>query len=153
MGRSAQRGPKRRLDERLVDEGLAESRTRAQALILAGVVLVDDQPIDKVGTRVADAAFVRVRGGVSRFVSRGGYSQILDELDRLLATYGERNMPQPEEVRSLREQVAVQLTELDAERSKQKKAALEDLAQILVEASEDELHALVKQYIKKYHSH
>jgi len=51
---------------------LAESRTRAQALIRAGRVLVDDVPVDKPGTRVRDEAVLRVRGGDRRFVSRGG---------------------------------------------------------------------------------
>ncbi len=53
-------------------EGLADSRTRAQALIRAGRVLVDDVPIDKPGTRIPGAAALRVRGGERRFVSRGG---------------------------------------------------------------------------------
>lgn len=56
-----------------MEEGLAESRSRAQALILSGVVLVDDVPVDKAGARVADAAVIRLRGGgPPRFVSRGG---------------------------------------------------------------------------------
>jgi 23S rRNA (cytidine1920-2'-O)/16S rRNA (cytidine1409-2'-O)-methyltransferase len=53
-------------------EGLAESRSRAAALILAGKVLVDDTPVDKPGTRVRPESHVRVRGGERRFVSRGG---------------------------------------------------------------------------------
>jgi 23S rRNA (cytidine1920-2'-O)/16S rRNA (cytidine1409-2'-O)-methyltransferase len=61
-----------RLDERLVREGLAETRTRAQALIRTGRVLVDDVPVEKPGTRVRGAARVRVRGEDRRFVSRGG---------------------------------------------------------------------------------
>jgi 23S rRNA (cytidine1920-2'-O)/16S rRNA (cytidine1409-2'-O)-methyltransferase len=61
-----------RLDERMVRDGLADSRTRAQALIRAGQVLVDDTPQDKPGTRVGDAARVRLRGEVKRFASRGG---------------------------------------------------------------------------------
>ena len=68
----AQRKGRQRLDERLVVEGLAESRSRAQALILSGVVLVDDVPVDKAGASVPDAAGIRLRGGVRRFVSRGG---------------------------------------------------------------------------------
>jgi 23S rRNA (cytidine1920-2'-O)/16S rRNA (cytidine1409-2'-O)-methyltransferase len=63
---------KPRLDELVVARGLAESRTRAQALILAGRVLVDDKPADKPGTRVAEDAPVRVRGEERRYVSRGG---------------------------------------------------------------------------------
>jgi 23S rRNA (cytidine1920-2'-O)/16S rRNA (cytidine1409-2'-O)-methyltransferase len=61
-----------RLDERMVRDGLADSRTRAQGLIRAGHVLVDDAPEDKPGTRVRDTAQVRVRGGAKRYASRGG---------------------------------------------------------------------------------
>jgi len=61
-----------RLDERVVREGLAPSRSAAQALILAGRVLVDDEPVDKSGTRIATERSVRLKGGVRRFVSRGG---------------------------------------------------------------------------------
>lgn len=53
-------------------EGLAESRSRAQALILAGRVLVDDAPADKAGTRVRPESHVRLRGAHRSFVSRGG---------------------------------------------------------------------------------
>jgi 23S rRNA (cytidine1920-2'-O)/16S rRNA (cytidine1409-2'-O)-methyltransferase len=53
-------------------DGLAPTRARAQALIRAGCVLVDDAPVDKPGTRVADAARVRVRDTGRRFASRGG---------------------------------------------------------------------------------
>ncbi|MEM9177955.1 MAG: TlyA family RNA methyltransferase, partial [Myxococcota bacterium] len=67
-------GPKggQRLDERVVAEGLAESRSAAQALILAGRVLVDDERVDKAGTRVASEKAVRLKGGARAFVSRGG---------------------------------------------------------------------------------
>lgn len=61
-----------RLDERLVADGLVESRAKAQALILAGRVLVNDVPCEKAGTRVPEAARVRIRGELPRFVSRGG---------------------------------------------------------------------------------
>jgi 23S rRNA (cytidine1920-2'-O)/16S rRNA (cytidine1409-2'-O)-methyltransferase len=61
-----------RLDRRLVEEGLAPSRSRAEALIRAGRVLVDDRPVDKPGTSVRDGAQLRVRGDERRFVSRGG---------------------------------------------------------------------------------
>jgi 23S rRNA (cytidine1920-2'-O)/16S rRNA (cytidine1409-2'-O)-methyltransferase len=62
----------RRLDESLVAEGLAETRSRAEALIRAGRVLVDDAPVEKPGARVREGARLRVRGGERRFVSRGG---------------------------------------------------------------------------------
>jgi 23S rRNA (cytidine1920-2'-O)/16S rRNA (cytidine1409-2'-O)-methyltransferase len=61
-----------RLDERVVREGLAESRSSAQALILAGRVLVDDVPVDKSGTRVDPESALRLKGGIRSFVSRGG---------------------------------------------------------------------------------
>jgi len=70
MGRG--RGGKQRLDERLVAQGLAESRHQARGLILSGAVLVDDVPVDKAGVPVADEAAIRLRGGPRRFVSRGG---------------------------------------------------------------------------------
>ncbi len=56
----------------LVERGLVSSRQRAQAMILAGQVLVDDQPVDKVGSQVAVSAAIRLRGEDMPFVSRGG---------------------------------------------------------------------------------
>ena len=71
-----------RLDERVFREGLAESRSAAQALILAGRVLVNDEPLDKSGVRVSAEAAVRLKGGARRFVSRGGekLAAALDDL-------------------------------------------------------------------------
>lgn len=56
----------------MVADGLAETRSSARALILTGKILVDDVPVDKAGARVADTATLRLKGGVRRFVSRGG---------------------------------------------------------------------------------
>ncbi len=53
-------------------EGLADTRSQAQGLILAGRILVDDVPVDKCGARVASDAVLRIKGGIRRFVSRGG---------------------------------------------------------------------------------
>ncbi|MBL8956490.1 MAG: TlyA family RNA methyltransferase, partial [Myxococcaceae bacterium] len=61
-----------RLDQLLVERGLAESRTKAQALILAGQVVVGEARVDKPGTRVARDAEVRLKGEVLPYVSRGG---------------------------------------------------------------------------------
>ena len=61
-----------RLDERLVEDGLAPSRSQAQSLIRAGRVLVDDGPVDKPGTLISNVAQVRLRAGTRRFASRGG---------------------------------------------------------------------------------
>ena len=63
---------KLRLDKLLVDRSLAASRERAQALILAGRVLVEEQRIDKPGTAVDEAAVIRMLGDDLRYVSRGG---------------------------------------------------------------------------------
>lgn len=63
---------KNRLDKLLVERGLAPSRERAQALILAGRVLVDEQKIEKPGSPIAEAAVLRILGDDLRYVSRGG---------------------------------------------------------------------------------
>ncbi|WP_422062066.1 TlyA family RNA methyltransferase [Sphingopyxis sp.] len=63
---------KQRADQLLVDRGLAESRTRAQALILAGLAFVGDRKIDKAGQQIADDAAVSVKGRDHPWVSRGG---------------------------------------------------------------------------------
>ena len=63
---------KTRLDKLLVERGLVPSRERAQALILAGRVLVGEQRVDKPGTAVADDAILRLLGDDMRYVSRGG---------------------------------------------------------------------------------
>ena len=83
MPRARCRRAARVSNERVVADGLAESRTRAQALIRTGRVLVDDVPVEKPGTAVRDSAVVRVRGETLRFVSRGGekLGGALDALD------------------------------------------------------------------------
>ena len=63
---------KKRLDQIVVDRGLADSRQQAQALIRAGQVLVDDRPADKPGHRFDEAAQLRLRGETCPYVSRGG---------------------------------------------------------------------------------
>jgi len=63
---------KQRADQLLVDRGLAESRTRAQALILAGLAFVGDRKIDKAGQQVAADAEISVKGRDHPWVSRGG---------------------------------------------------------------------------------
>jgi 23S rRNA (cytidine1920-2'-O)/16S rRNA (cytidine1409-2'-O)-methyltransferase len=63
---------KLRLDKLLVDRGLAGSRERAQALILAGNVLVDEQKRDKAGAQVTADASIRLLGEDLKYVSRGG---------------------------------------------------------------------------------
>jgi 23S rRNA (cytidine1920-2'-O)/16S rRNA (cytidine1409-2'-O)-methyltransferase len=62
-----------RIDKILVDRGLADSRTKAQALVMAGVVLVGEQRVNKPSEKFPNTANVRVKDSVeSRFVGRGG---------------------------------------------------------------------------------
>jgi 23S rRNA (cytidine1920-2'-O)/16S rRNA (cytidine1409-2'-O)-methyltransferase len=63
---------KARLDKLLLQRGLAPSRERAQALILAGRVLVDEQKAEKAGASVEEDAAIRILGDDLPFVSRGG---------------------------------------------------------------------------------
>ncbi|MBQ1602295.1 MAG: TlyA family RNA methyltransferase [Oscillospiraceae bacterium] len=63
---------KTRLDVLLVERGLQESRQKAQATIMSGLVFVNNQRVDKPGTAVANDAEIEVRGNVLPYVSRGG---------------------------------------------------------------------------------
>lgn len=69
---------KKRVDMILFERGLAESRSKAQALVMAGQVYRGDQRIDKAGTQLPDDVELEVRA-TRRFVSRGG-----DKLDHAL---------------------------------------------------------------------
>jgi len=64
--------PRQRADVALVERGLAESRTRAQAVIMAGLVFSGERRIDKPGQLVAPDAVLTVRGSDHPWVSRGG---------------------------------------------------------------------------------
>jgi 23S rRNA (cytidine1920-2'-O)/16S rRNA (cytidine1409-2'-O)-methyltransferase len=64
--------PKQRADQALVDRGLAESRTRAQALILAGKVFSGEARVGKAGDAIKDGQPLEVRGQDHPWVSRGG---------------------------------------------------------------------------------
>jgi ftsJ-like methyltransferase len=63
---------KDRLDILLVKRGLAESREKAKAVIMSGIVYVDGQKEDKAGQTFADTANIEVRGSTLKYVSRGG---------------------------------------------------------------------------------
>lgn len=63
---------KRRLDQLIVDRGLAESRTRAQALVMAGLVFSGETKLAKPGQPLAEDAPIEVRGRDHPWVSRGG---------------------------------------------------------------------------------
>lgn len=72
---------KLRLDKLMVERGLAPSRERAQALIMAGQVVVGDHAVDKSGQQVVRDAEIRIKGEVLPYVSRGGLKlkKALDE--------------------------------------------------------------------------
>ena len=74
---------KLRVDQLLVDRGLAESRTRAQALIMAGLVFAGDRKVGKPGEQLAVDAALGVRGRDPPWVSRGGV-----KLDHGLSRFG-----------------------------------------------------------------
>jgi len=64
-----------RIDKLLVEQGLAESRTKAQAMVMAGVVLVDEQRVEKPSQQFDPGSTIRIKGGddpTSRYVGRGG---------------------------------------------------------------------------------
>jgi 23S rRNA (cytidine1920-2'-O)/16S rRNA (cytidine1409-2'-O)-methyltransferase len=64
-----------RIDKLLVEQGLADSRTKAQAMVMAGVVLVDEQRVEKPSQQFDPTSTIRIKGGddpTSRYVGRGG---------------------------------------------------------------------------------
>lgn len=63
---------KERLDVLLVSRNLAESREKAKAIIMSGIVYVDGQKEDKAGTTFEDTVNIEVRGATLKYVSRGG---------------------------------------------------------------------------------
>ena len=63
---------KERVDRLLVERGFAESREKAQAMIMAGQVLVDQQKVTKAGQKVDEGVELRLLGRLSKYVSRGG---------------------------------------------------------------------------------
>lgn len=74
---------KKRLDLLLVERGLVNSRQKAQAEIMAGLVFVDGKRVDKAGMPVASEAGIEVRGNAVPYVSRGGL-----KLEKALDTFG-----------------------------------------------------------------
>jgi 23S rRNA (cytidine1920-2'-O)/16S rRNA (cytidine1409-2'-O)-methyltransferase len=73
-----------RIDKLLVERGLAESRTKAQALVMAGVVLVEEQRVEKPSQEFSVEANIRIKGASpeSRYVGRGGL-----KLEKALADF------------------------------------------------------------------
>jgi 23S rRNA (cytidine1920-2'-O)/16S rRNA (cytidine1409-2'-O)-methyltransferase len=64
--------PKERIDVLLVERGFYESREKAKAALMAGLVLVNDEPVDKSGMKVLRTADIKVKGALHPYVSRGG---------------------------------------------------------------------------------
>jgi 23S rRNA (cytidine1920-2'-O)/16S rRNA (cytidine1409-2'-O)-methyltransferase len=81
--KSRPHSPKKRLDVLLVERGLAESRQKAQAMILAGEVRVAGQPAEKSGAMISADAQVQIAGKGSRFTSRAG-----EKLEGALRDFG-----------------------------------------------------------------
>ena len=73
---------KTRLDVLLVERGLQETRQKAQATIMSGLVFVKGQRVDKPGTAVPNDAEIEVRGNALKYVSRGGL-----KLEKAMATF------------------------------------------------------------------
>jgi 23S rRNA (cytidine1920-2'-O)/16S rRNA (cytidine1409-2'-O)-methyltransferase len=67
------RSRKKRLDIVLVERGLAESRQKAQAMILAGEIQVDGKKVEKAGVNVDDSARIEVHSRIQKYVGRGGF--------------------------------------------------------------------------------
>lgn len=74
---------KTRLDVLLVEQGYLESRQKAQATIMSGLVFVNNQRVDKPGTMITADAAIEVRGNAIPYVSRGGL-----KLEKAMKTYG-----------------------------------------------------------------
>ena len=72
-----------RLDQYLCQNGYAQSRERAKALIMSGIVFVNEQKVDKAGEMIAEDAKVEVRGHDIGYVSRGGL-----KLERAIRAFG-----------------------------------------------------------------
>ncbi|HEV2288759.1 MAG TPA: TlyA family RNA methyltransferase [Candidatus Acidoferrales bacterium] len=70
---SNSKNAKKRIDLLLVQRGLADSRQRAQAMIIAGEVRVDDRPVKKASETVAEDARIEIFGRGSKYASRGGF--------------------------------------------------------------------------------
>lgn len=75
--------PKERIDVLLVERGFYESRVKAKAALMAGLVLVDNEPIDKSGMKVSRDADIKVKGAIHPYVSRGGL-----KLEKAIKAFG-----------------------------------------------------------------
>ena len=76
---------RKRLDVLLVERGLAESRQKGQAMILAGEVEVDGKRVDKAGLAIAEGSRIEVHSRLQKYASRGGF-----KLEGALEDFGVR---------------------------------------------------------------
>lgn len=74
---------KKRLDVLLVERGLSENRTKAQAVIMSGLVDVNGQRADKPGVSYEETVDIQIRGAACPYVSRGGL-----KLEKALRDFG-----------------------------------------------------------------
>src|SRR5689334_13452155 len=72
MEETSQPSAKRRLDRLLVERGLQETRQKAQAIIMAGRVLVDGRKVQKAGALLDPQIAIQILGPASKYVGRGG---------------------------------------------------------------------------------
>jgi 23S rRNA (cytidine1920-2'-O)/16S rRNA (cytidine1409-2'-O)-methyltransferase len=63
---------KERLDLLLLEQGYFESREKAKAAIMAGLVFADEEPVDKAGMKISRKSVLKVKGAIHPYVSRGG---------------------------------------------------------------------------------
>ncbi|MDF2835641.1 MAG: hemolysin [Paenibacillus sp.] len=75
--------PKERIDVLLVERGYYDSREKAKKALMAGLVLVDDEPVDKSGMKVPRSADIKVKGALHPYVSRGGL-----KLEKAIKSFG-----------------------------------------------------------------
>lgn len=75
--------PKERIDVLLVERGFFDSRVKAKAALMAGLVLVNNEPVDKGGMKIARDADIKVKGALHPYVSRGGL-----KLEKAIKTFG-----------------------------------------------------------------
>ena len=95
---------KTRLDVLLTEQGLQESRQKAQATIMSGLVFVNGQRVDKPGAAVPNDAKIEIRGNTLKYVSRGGLKleKAMAEFPiELNAASAETSVPPPAALRTV----------------------------------------------------
>jgi hypothetical protein len=136
--------PGRALDllRRLVDRTPHDARLTAEAQRKRGELRSElNERMEALRAEYREAEFFR---------TRGTFVRLREDLQRLIAAYGEHNMPSLDDAAALRERFEQQLAELDAERSAREKQDLEALAAVFRLTGEDDLEQLVEGYIEEH---